>query len=1138
MKSKIYYIIVFLLLNQIIEAQELNIQTGHSAGITDLIFSPDGKFLFSSGEDSKVILWDMVSSRQMSIFSGHIRTVNSLAVHPSKNLIASAGDDNCVKIWEYPSGKLIKNYTYFEYPVKSVSFSPDGNEMACGSDSVYLINLNTDDFRKIGRFSKKGYNAVDYSNDGKYLAFGGKKNRKVSIYDFDKNKIVKKISIRANDLIFGENSDYVYSAGQRGNIKRKAVKSSLGGKYNISNGVSWNSFNAIVLNSDYFIGANRNNLIYVYNRNTGAREDILKSHSDEVWALALEPKGRFMASAGKDRKILIWDLKKHALVKSMEGGANRINSISFSENGKLMFIAYNDGSYRIWNLDQKGKVIFQEQNKLNPLEKYLRYKYSAEKSNEQINTTKILVKTSLNQKDKYSDDYKSKDALMIWKLREGMKTITLKSKKSTDYQSFVIKDTAQIILFKSKATHSQKYSFINKHQLREREQIFKTIVHQVDISEVSKNKKLKAGGSNSKKLFTINGDLFFKNLSPTGANLLTLLYKKSGETEVQLWNMESNALSNSIILPEKYQSGGYSSTEKYVFLVDNMNRTIKLFNPDDLTEVNEFQGIGPVSFSPDDKMISFTDEQRNINLVDIKTKNVIFKKPTGHSSAISEIKFNKSYNYIATAGQDGLIRFWDINTGDLLVSLAAFGDDDFIYISSENYYYSTKGAMNYIAFTENNKLYTFDQFDIKFNRPDLVLAKLNYSDPEEIEAYNKAYTKRIQKMGFSNNDINEKINIPEIKILNIDDFPISTTNAEINIKLNARDSAENIDRINLWVNDVPVVGTNGYSVIDKKQKNVTEDFPVNLSTGRNKIQVSCTNEKGFESLKETFSIVYDIKTKKPDLYLITIGVSEYKNPTFNLEYADKDAQDIDYLFSKGKNKVFDKIHTVEVLNKDATVENVLKLKKQLESTTVDDVVILFFAGHGVLDSELNYYLATTEVEMENIANTALRYDYLEGLFDGIPARKKVIIIDACHSGEVDKEEEFTEVETEDDGMFVVTRDVRSAAALESRSKITTQGSFELMKMMFADIRRGTGSTVISSAGGGEFAYETGEAKNGVFTYVMKNGISMKKADLNKDGMIMISELRDYVSSTVSKLTKGSQNPTYRRENLEFDFRIW
>lgn len=831
-------------------------------------------------------------------------------------------------------------------------------------------------------------------------------------------------------------------------------------------------------------------------------------------------------------------LKKHGLVKSMEGGANRINSLSFSENGKLMFMSYHDGSFRIWNLDQKGKVLYQKPNKLNPLEKYLRYKYSANGSNEQINTSKILVKSSLNQKDKYSEDYNTKEALIIWKLREGMRTITLKSPKSNEYFSFLIKDTTDILLFKSKGTHSQKYSFLNKQKIRVHEEVFRTDVYQDNISTVKKDKALHAGGSKSKKLFNINGDLYYKAISVSGDDLMALLRIKSGKTECQLWSLQNNELSGSFTLDDRYGSGGFSSTGKYIYLISEDGKVIKIYNSTDMTEVSEFQGNAPVSFSPDDKLISYTDELRNIYLVDPVTKKRIFKAATGHSSTISAIKFNKPYNYIATAGHDGLIRFWDLNSGELLVSLAAFGEDDFIYINPENYYYSTKGAMNYIAFTEKDKLYTFDQFDLKFNRPDIVFSKLKYSDASEIEAYKKAYTKRVQKMGFVSVDIVGKLNIPEIKIVNIDDFPISTTNGDISVKLNARDSLLKIERINVWVNDVPVYGTNGYSVHNKNSKNVTIDCPIKLSAGRNKIQVSSLNEKGFESLKETFSIIFDTRKSKPDLYLIAIGVSQYQNPAYNLEFAAKDAEDVASLFSKGKNKVFGNIHTVTVLNKDATVANILKLKTQLESTNVDDVVILFFAGHGVLDSELNYYLATTEIDMDKLSKTALRYDNLEDIFDGIPARKKVMIIDACHSGEVDKEEEFTEVNTDNDDVFVVSRDIRSASALESRTKITTQNSFELMKMMFADIRRGTGSTVISSAGGGEYAYETGEAKNGVFTYVLKNGITSRKADLNKDGAIMISELRDYVSRTVSKLTRGSQNPTYRRENLEFDFRIW
>ncbi|MBN2663995.1 MAG: hypothetical protein JXR68_10130 [Bacteroidales bacterium] len=41
-----------------------------------------------------------------------------------------------------------------------------------------------------------------------------------------------------------------------------------------------------------------------------------------------------------------------------------------------------------------------------------------------------------------------------------------------------------------------------------------------------------------------------------------------------------------------------------------------------------------------------------------------------------------------------------------------------------------------------------------------------------------------------------------------------------------------------------------------------------------------------------------------------------------------------------------------------------------------------------------------------------------------------------------------------------------------------------------------------------------------------------------DGVIMLSEIQNYVMQSISELTKGMQNPTNRRENLDYDFVIW
>ena len=483
----------------------------------------------------------------------------------------------------------------------------------------------------------------------------------------------------------------------------------------------------------------------------------------------------------------------------------------------------------------------------------------------------------------------------------------------------------------------------------------------------------------------------------------------------------------------------------------------------------------------------------------------------------------------------GTINFWNndfFQKAKRVVKFNVTPEGKAIFYSNDGYYFAAKGLNNVIYFELEHKLYPFEQFDLKYNRPDIILDRLGYADTSLVNAYYSAYQKRLKKMRFTEDMLEDDFHLPEIKIKNFEEMPSLYEQGSINLKLNLKDSKYKLDRINVWVNDVAIYGTNGISLRDKNVQEYTTDLEVFLAKGNNKVQVSVLNQAGAESYKETFEVECSVGKNTPDLYLITIGVSEFEQTDFNLNYAAKDAQDISTIFKK--SKAYNNVFTKTLLNQNVTKKNVLALKSFFAKAGINDEVMIFVAGHGVLDANLDYYLATYDIDFQTPSQRGLAYDDLEDLLDGIKPLKKTLIIDACHSGEIDKEEiELAKVETKegDDIQF-------RAVGNSLKTKLGIQNTSELVKSLFTDLRKGSGATVISSAGGMEFAMEGDDWSNGLFTYCLIKGLKSGDADLNNDGEIWLSEIQEYVAEQVTKLSNGQQQPTSRIENQTVDIRVW
>jgi len=499
---------------------------------------------------------------------------------------------------------------------------------------------------------------------------------------------------------------------------------------------------------------------------------------------------------------------------------------------------------------------------------------------------------------------------------------------------------------------------------------------------------------------------------------------------------------------------------------------------------------------------------------------------------ITDAVFSMDSKFAITTNESGEIALYDLESKKKTASMALIGENEFITYTPDFYYTSSKGAAKAIAFKSENNVLPFEQLELKYNRPDIVVDRLGFANKKLIASYKAAYEKRLKRLGFTEADLEVGFDLPEVKI-EVNKLPLETDQRLLTFDLKAVDPKTSIKRINVFVNDVPLYGSKGLEVSSSSE--VSKSISLELSAGLNEIKVTATNVNGLESLPRSFEIQYTADFDRPDLYLISIGVSEYQQSKNNLAFAAKDASDI--INTLRESNAYENVKFKLITNQQATSDNIKSVRSFVEQADVDDVVMIFIAGHGVLDDEYTYYFATNNMDFNNPANGGLSYEELESIIDGIKCRNKILMMDTCHSGELDADDvEKAQKEVKSIGS-VAFRSAGEIVKLKENS-FGLENTLELSKALFGDLKKGTGATVISAAGGTEFAAEGLNSANGLFTSCLIQGLKTRRADWNRDRSYTVSEIRNYVSKEVILQSNGKQVPTSREENIKNDFRVY
>jgi WD40 repeat protein len=108
---------------------------------------------------------------------------------------------------------------------------------------------------------------------------------------------------------------------------------------------------------DYLSTGERDGAVCVWDR---ATKDKLTTFDHGVYAVAVDPSGKYLAGAGLADKVYLWDLETNELVFELEGHQERINAVAFSPDGSYLVSGGDDMTVRVWDVLSGRLVVVRE----------------------------------------------------------------------------------------------------------------------------------------------------------------------------------------------------------------------------------------------------------------------------------------------------------------------------------------------------------------------------------------------------------------------------------------------------------------------------------------------------------------------------------------------------------------------------------------------------------------------------------------------------------------------------------------------------------------------------------------------------------------------------------------------------------
>ena len=463
------------------------------------------------------------------------------------------------------------------------------------------------------------------------------------------------------------------------------------------------------------------------------------------------------------------------------------------------------------------------------------------------------------------------------------------------------------------------------------------------------------------------------------------------------------------------------------------------------------------------------------------------KKLPAESYGTMAALFSPKGDRIYSAHTSGTVKVWNTDDVSLLLDMAGFSDGQWLSYTPDGYYDCSAYGDRYVRWRRGQEIFPLERYSEIYHRPSLI--------------------EDVLRGGYKPSSAVETIDDPPVVALRSPRdgqlFAFGSEDLEVVVELRATDR-KRIESVMLLLNDrqIPREQLREWVELERSDTILHLRCRISVLPGKNSIEAVAFNSSRVRSTKARAVVTAETSSQlNPNLYVLAVGSDSYAPHYPDLQYAGVDAEALADELSRQEGGLYTRVYAKSLTGKDVSRERIYAALKEFGEIRSEDMLVLFFSGHGVRERDkkgrTRYYYLPAGTPKNSVASRGLAWDDFSSEIAKLRAGRVILLLDACHSG-----------------------DVSSGASNEK----------------VASSLAGQVGVVFTSSSGNEYSYEDRAWGHGAFTRAILDGIA-GAADFTGDKTVDWSELQLYVSTSVRSMTRGGQNPMVPRleQFANFDF---